>query len=386
MPIFKAKVSRDIRQKLDDMKFNMRQKTDKDFLEHLVKKWWIEPGPTAETNATTVKSWLDIWLENTRLNMVEILNSNDVSKLFPPKEAGYGGHGIVIGGGPSISRDDSQLRYIAENYHEGVIFCCDFSLKKVLDCGIQPTYIVSVDAEPGTVARFIDHDIVRKKTGNTKYIVATSSHPDTLKVIPGEKYFFTPAMEERILPNVTLTLHKLTGKTILNPAFNVGAFSWILSINMKIKHMLLIGMEHAYPSDTTLDKTQKWESFIQILGGKPVKNKDGTCDAEWPCETCKVPVRKCTEGKICTGKLTSFFFRGHNDFFNTDYLCDSSWITMRNAFMKLVDLAKKDVKEKFNTELTLHNASPTGILHGDVLPQIRLEDWVTKYAGPQYTV
>ena len=383
MPVFHAEVSEETRKKLDDMKINLRKTEDRELLEYFTK-WWVEPGPIAETNATTVKAWLDIWLDNTRLNLPEIERSRDVKELFPVDEP-YAGHAILIGGGPSIFEDDAQLRYIAENYHGGKIFCCDFAVKRVLECGIKPTHIVSVDAEVGVVAKFLDYPIVREKAKDVKFVLAVSSDPEAVKVVPGEKYFFTPAMDDRILPNVALTIYRLTNKVMLNPAFNVGAFQWILSLNMHIKDVLMVGMDHCYPADTPLHKTQKWDSFIQIIGGKTFKNQDGTVDIEWPCSTCEVPPEDCTEGRICMEKLSSFFFVGRNTFFNTDFLCDSSWVTMKNAFLKIVDLAKEDIRKRFNSEITLYNATPTGILFDEkLLPPIQLQDWVKHHVGPKY--
>jgi hypothetical protein len=100
-----------------------------------------------------------------------------------------------------------------------------------------------------------------------------------------------------------------------------------------------------------------------------------------------VPPEDCVEGKVCMEKLGSFYFIGHNDFFNTDFLCDSSWVTMRGAFLKIVELAKKDIKERYNSEITLYNATPTGILHDkELLPPIFLEDWIKHHVSPKYMI
>jgi len=183
-----------------------------------------------------------------------------------------------------------------------------------------------------------------------------------------------------MLPNVDFILQKITGKSIMNPGFNVGCFNWILSVYLKIKDVAMIGMEHAYPDGTKITKTQKFRSRVEIIGGKVIDRPDGDIEVEFPCSTCNIPPDQCTDGKMCLEKVYDFFFRGHNDFFNTDYLSDGGFGVMALAFKQLFKQYREDIEKKTGDKITLTNCSPLGILHGDGIEQDYLENWIDKYA------
>ncbi len=103
---------------------------------------------------------------------------------------------------------------------------------------------------------------------------------------------------------------------------------------------------------------------------------DGDFEIEFPCSKCQ---KECTPSKECMDQVYAFYFKGHNDFFNADYLSDGGWSIMAETFKKLLNHYKEEVKKETGDEITLTNCTPTGILNGDGIEQTRLEDWLKKH-------
>jgi len=379
MPIFVAELSQEEKKKIEDIKYNMNLKTDYDLIKHLVKNWWIEPGDIASMNAITVKSWLPTWLDNLRENLPKIWGGRDVSELFPRREK-YEGNAIVIGGGPSLDFDGrKQLRLIAERYR-GTIICVDKTFNKALEEGIEPDYVPTLDANPVVAEWFrLSKDAERtfeRCRSRVKFVAITTIHPKTVQAIPGEIYWFNGGIDERMVPNVGQIIQVMTRKTEMNPGFNTGCYSWLLSVSLKIKDVVMVGMEHAYPAGTKLQDTQKFHSRVQMVGGKIIDKPGGDFEIEFPCSTCQ---KKCEPPKGCLDQIYGFFSKGHNDFFNTDHLTDGGWEVMAETFRKIFNYTRKDIEKETGCKITLHNASPLGILHGDEIKQMHLKDWLQKY-------
>lgn len=375
MPVFVAELSKEEKKKIEDIKQNMQCKTDYDLIKHLVNNWWIEPGDIAAVNATTLKSWLPIWLDNIRDNLPEIWRGRDIEELFPDQEK-FEGHAVIIGGGPSLELNGRrQLKLIVEKYR-GTVICVDKTFNMALEEGINPDYTPTLDANPIVASWFkLSNKALRNYKRKTRFIAITSIHPETVKAIPGEKYWFNGGIDERMMPNVSQVIRVLTKKTEMNPGFNTGCYSWILSTALKIKDVAMIGMEHAYPAGTKIKQTQKFKSRVQIVGGKIIEKPDGDFDIEFPCSTC---TKACEPPKECMDQIYGFYFKGHNNFFNTDYLSDGGWSVMAETFKKLFNHYKKEVKKETGDEITLTNCSP-GILHGDGIEQDYLENWLRKH-------
>lgn len=376
MPVFVAELSHEEKQKIEDIKHNMKIKTDYDLIKHIVDNWWIEPGDIASTNAITLRSWLPIWLDNIRENLPEIWKGRDVMELFPNRQ-NFQGHALIIGGGPSLEFDGRrQLKLIADMY-DGTIICCDKSFNMALEEGINPDYTVSLDANPIVAEWFkLSRKAETKYDGKTKFIAITTIHPKTVKAMPGEKFWFNGAIDERMLPNIDCVLQTITGKGSMNPGFNAGCFSWILSISLKIKDAAMVGMEHAYPAETKLKDTQKFKSRVTLIGGKIIEKPDGDFDMEFPCSTCQ---KECEPPNGCMDQIYAFFFKGHNDFFNVDYLSDGGWDVMAGTFRRLFNAHRKHVEAETGDRITLANCSPLGILCGDGIEQTHLKTWLKQH-------
>ncbi|MFA6451741.1 MAG: 6-hydroxymethylpterin diphosphokinase MptE-like protein [bacterium] len=120
------------------------------------------------------------WLGNIRRNQSEIAKGHDIWAIH---DVFRGIPGIVIGAGPSLSRNAGQLAGAQKRYP---LFCCDRANKKVFDAaGVVPHFTIVADASDKVAEFFEGYD-----TGRTTLIAATYVSPQVLKLPWREKVFF----------------------------------------------------------------------------------------------------------------------------------------------------------------------------------------------------
>lgn len=157
---------------------------------------------------------------------------------------------LIIGNGPSLTKF-KHLGLINEYGFDGDIFCVTAALKKVLDAGIIPKYIGSLDAEDKDT-NFIDFPIVDEAVKNNPDkmigLFGTTIHPTTNERYKGNRLFYSGHISELDVANLSHMIHLLTKAPAMNTCGNVGSSLWSLAIFMGYNPIILIGMDLSWES------------------------------------------------------------------------------------------------------------------------------------------
>ncbi len=139
---------------------------------------------TCATNIVTVVAFGELLLSNILESLPALARYSGVSVLC---DMFKGRPAVLVGGGPSLSKNVQLLRNI-----EGcaIIICADAALKYLLNLGIHPDFVVSVDPQRGT---YIDkYENVRIPTDISLFAHPACS-PEIHRNFPGP-VFFTGSM------------------------------------------------------------------------------------------------------------------------------------------------------------------------------------------------
>lgn len=112
---------------------------------------------------------------NYSLNEIKIKESRGINSL---KNRHSDKPGIVVSAGPSLDTALPYLKYIQNDF---LITCVDTAFPVLLQAGIQPEYVFSLDPQSESALYFVDY-----KNGSTKLIFTATANHDVLKNFPGE--------------------------------------------------------------------------------------------------------------------------------------------------------------------------------------------------------
>lgn len=127
---------------------------------------------------------IEIWKNNLKENRELFKKTGWAAPILLDKERGK--TAIIMGASPQIEK---QLHALREIQGDPDFILCGLSsnLKFLLDNGIQPKYIITVDGDP-TQGEFFNN-IDMDKTKNIVLITNTFSYPPMLKLWKGPLYF-----------------------------------------------------------------------------------------------------------------------------------------------------------------------------------------------------
>ena len=130
-------------------------------------------------NLSTMVSFRNYHFRNTILNLKYWLNSGKV-KSFKDKFKGI--TGLAVASGPSL---DKTIEYIKDFKNRSLIICAPTSLKPLINKGIRPDIVASVDPQPITVEQFKDVDI------DGIYLLANEhTYPEVVELFKDRVIFF----------------------------------------------------------------------------------------------------------------------------------------------------------------------------------------------------
>lgn len=326
--------------KLDKIKSQLGFKDDLTFLKYCIEDNYFEESKAFITGISTVKASYKTWCQQIGLNMPVILKSKDFSDLMRYEKM-RGGSAIIIAAGPSVWRDDlKQLKQLANSNYKGVIIACDRMLIPCLEKNVIPQYVVSIDSSE-KVAEWFTHPLVEKYSVNVKLLAATSIHPKVLEVFKGEKYFFTPLIPEKMLSNASNTLNWITGKSVLFTGGCSGNAAWFICRNFGKNPICYIGQDLSYPWGTLLYETDKFQAYVENLGGK-VNYKEGKVESI----TFPQPTDEYLK------KLYGCYRRGVHPYFKTEFLTDYCFDSLLESLVSHIQADK--VRNKENAPKTVN--------------------------------
>ena len=101
---------------------------------------------------TALQFFQDIWQENSVNNLFLVTDSPGLAQVRNIVE---GGPAIIVSAGPSLDKDIEELKKIKGKIP---IFCVGTAYKALLKGGIEPDYVVAIDADPILTDQFKDID------------------------------------------------------------------------------------------------------------------------------------------------------------------------------------------------------------------------------------
>ena len=112
---------------------------------------------------------------NYSLNKIKIKESHGINSL---KNIHLSQPGIIVSAGPSL---DTALPYLKHIQNDFLITCVDTAFPVLLQAGIEPAYVFSLDPQSESALYFADY-----KNGSTKLVFTATANHDVLKIFPGE--------------------------------------------------------------------------------------------------------------------------------------------------------------------------------------------------------
>lgn len=244
---------------------------------------------------------------------------------------------IIIANGPSLVTHNN-LELINKYGFNGDIFCVTAALKKVLEAGIVPKYIGSLDAEDKDTD-FIDYPIVDKAVEENPDkmigLFGTTVHPTTNKRYKGNRVFYTGHVAELDAPNISHTVHLLTKAPAMNTCGNIGSSLWSLAIFLGYNPLILIGFDLS------------WETFDDMLKYHPKSKKE-----DWFDENGKPRYK-----------------RWYNKEYKKQYFTEPVFESYKISTLEWIRVLGK------NGVITI-NCTEQGALHGKGIINMKFEDYL----------
>lgn len=119
----------------------------------------------------------DLEQGNYCLNEEKIKNTPGINSL---KNVHLGKPGLMVSAGPSLDTVLPYLKYLQDSF---VISCVDTAFPALLQNGIHPEYVFSLDPQIDSASYFADY-----KKGSTKLIFTPTANHNVLKNFPGDCY------------------------------------------------------------------------------------------------------------------------------------------------------------------------------------------------------
>jgi hypothetical protein len=176
------------------------------------------------------------WLQNFRVNYETIGFDKSVAELPPIK-----GSALVV-------EKSMASRTFYENVeklkgYKGVIIATDRAYPYLCRKQIVPTYVCQIDSSY-LCQYFFDVPEAKKFMDKVKGgVFAVTTHPLTIRLWHGNRYFFTPYIGSW---NLTLSLSKLSNMPIMVTGGEVSTLCWVLACALGANPIAMFGVMNCY--------------------------------------------------------------------------------------------------------------------------------------------
>ena len=286
---------------------------------------------------------------------------------------GCGDAAIVVGAGPSLHRRKSLERIRAARF-PGTIVVADGALGACLRAGVVPHVVVSVDPHAERMVRwFGDPDLAappaddyfrRQEMDPTMAAdeiaanralvrlvddagprIAASLATSVAPAVVGRctkagmpTYWWNPMYDDYEAPDsVSRRLYETNALPCLNGGGNVGTAAWVLAhAVLGRRRLALVGIDFGYPAGTPYERTQYYPELRELFGDDFVRayvHVDTPLGERW--------------------------------------FCDPAYWWFRDVFLEMVHDADAETV----------NCTEGGILFGDGVPMVPLDDFLAKTSG-----
>ena len=186
-------------------------------------------------NQATYKRFTDLWFQNLLSNLPLLAQAKPISylkKRFPQRLA------ILCGAGPSLLDD---IHIIESLQQHAIIASVDTAVNTLVQCGIQPDIVLSVD--PQYLSHYYIRDYVLRSQYQTIFVVDPVCAPSMLRMVaPEQLYYFNTFynLAHRYFPQLSTDAGTLAfGGSVSTTAYD---FLTFLGCNP----ILLSGLDFAY--------------------------------------------------------------------------------------------------------------------------------------------
>lgn len=259
-------------------------------------------------DATTVTSWRDTWISQTRAN-------HAVFGPFKEKSLGqlYNKHRnqpiFVLGSGPSLKKNAAQL---VGNKTGISIISCLHNFHYLEDLGVNVDYYVTLDSGPVTIEEIAeggnpDTDYWAKTKGKT-LLAYVGSHPNLLAKWQGDIKFFNCPIPNQDIENEINAIERF--RVLVSSGGNVlGACLYIAKAFLGCSTTIFLGADFSFSYE---EKFHGWDSKYDATIGNYIKltdiygNKTKTWQSyanfkawfDWVAQKVPGEYINCTEGGI----------------------------------------------------------------------------------------
>lgn len=324
-----------------------------------------------------------------RQNIRQILNGKplkllqDKAKSFPTLRPA-----LVVCNGPSLTDEKIKLIKHSDFQHRGgVIFCVDSAVRRLLNGGIYPHFVVHLDNH--IYAREFYKGVMESDINKRlNYIVPIDMHPEVLEKCRGEIYWFNIACPD--FPN----MNKNAFLTFMFPEIptldsggNVGTFTMMLANYLQCNPIAMVGFDLSWRVGVKPEDTENFYLDVLDSGGQPVFDDEGRVkDIIWPCGTdkcpndlcfkgeCRWPETKRDEDRQCPKELYGQYVTV-KDRFGNDRMVEKIYDLYIQILEQRVAYLKKE-----HPELHIYNCSGEGLAYTEGMEICDLKDWFLEWS------
>jgi Protein of unknown function DUF115 len=289
------------------------------------------------------------------------------------RSLGEGDAAIVVAAGPSLHRRHS-LERLRDAAFRGTVVAVDGALGACLRAGVVPHVVVTADPHAERIVRWfgdpaltgptaddyfrrqeMDPAHARDEVGANRTLlelvdrhgpglvvaIATSASPAVVgrcEAAGMALYWWNPMFDDYDrADSVSRRLHRDNGLPCLNGGGNVGTAAWVVTHAVLGRRRIgLLGMDFSYPPGTPLTGTQYYPELREMLGDR------------------------FAEGYISLP----------NPFLGETWFTDPAYYWFRDVFLEMAQ----------ETECETVNCTEGGILHGERVPMVALDEFLDKVA------
>ena len=302
-----------------------------------VKKKFEDLTLEERINERVMEVNFKIWMENLVDNLPVIKTCKNISHI--PKATRR--TAIVVGAGPSF-KEKGHMGLLKEVKNQTLV-AVDRMFIPLLSAGITPDLVVSVDGHRELIVKWYDSPLVDENRG-TIGVMAVTVASNVVKRFSGEKFFFTPLIDELdSSTSLTRAINYMTGTPILSAGGNIGITCVNLAAYLGYKNIILTGMDQGYTMETPIEKS----AYYPI-----VKEADPTMTPDRYKEV--------------------FLEYGYNPDFGVKYYTDKVFKYHRDYLVEISNYLAED-------GITIINATEGGAVHGGSIIGIPFKEALRKY-------
>lgn len=292
----------------------------------------------------TIRNLFPIWMRNFKENLSLLSTSKDFFEIEKIKKISEAKSALVIGAGPSIKKYN-HLKMLANSDYRGMVIVCDRILIPVLEAGIVPDIVVSIDGDK-EVADFYNTPILKQHAHEICAMLATSVDPAVVKAWPNPEtmYFMNCHMDSMETPmSVSRAMWIMANKSVIQTGGNVGLTCWFIAQSIKKTPLAFIGVEFSHPCPCDIEEVESYQMYHNMHAG----NMD---------------------------KIIKCFRRDFNPFFKNEAITHYVWDTY-------YEVAKSWIEAVYKTSgVMTYNCTGGGIMHSfEGITQMHFQDWLQKF-------